>query len=88
MRIRSTSHKELMITSPRVDFVGGEAEVSDEDYALLEPFMSMWGLEDVSYGEQPETPEEKQPKQPSDPPKDVDGTEEQEGDPKGKRSRT
>jgi hypothetical protein len=69
-----------MITSPRVDFVGGEAEVSDEDYALLEPFMSMWGLEDVSYGEQPETPEEKQPKDP-------DGTEEQEGDPKGKRSR-
>jgi hypothetical protein len=69
-----------MITSPRVDFVDGEAEVSDEDYALLEPFMSMWGLEDVSYGEQPETPEEKQPKDP-------DGTEEQEGDPKGKRSR-
>lgn len=69
-----------MITAPRVDFVGGEAEVSDEDYALLEPFMSMWGLEDVSYGEQPETPEEKQPKDP-------DGTEEQEGDTKGKRSR-
>lgn len=80
MRIRSTSHKELLITSPRVDFVGGEAEVSDEDYALLEPFMSMWGLEDVSYGDQPETPEEKQPKDP-------DGTEEQEGDTKGKRSR-
>ena len=69
-----------MITAPRVDFVGGEAEVSDEDYALLEPFMSMWGLEDVSYGEQPETPEEKQPKDPN-------GTEEQEGDTKGKRSR-
>ena len=80
MRIRSTNHKELMITAPRVDFVGGAAEVSDEDYALLEPFMSMWGLEDVSYGEQPETPEEKQPKDP-------DGTEEQEGDTKGKRSR-
>ena len=80
MRIRSTNQKELMITSPRVDFVGGEAEVSDEDYALLEPFMSMWGLEDVSYGEQSETPEEKQPEDP-------DGAEGQEGDTKGKRSR-
>ena len=83
MRIRSTKHKELLITFPSVDFVGGEAEVSDEDYALLEPFMDVWGLEDVSYGEQPE----KQPEEPSNPPKDPDGTEEQESDTKGKRSR-
>lgn len=61
MRI-TCKHPSLLITTPRVEFVDGVAEVDEETLAALTPLLEEWGIDAADIGGEhaetsPEDPE-------------------------------
>nr|DAV95974.1 MAG TPA: hypothetical protein [Caudoviricetes sp.] len=72
MRITCHRHPNLLVTTPRVDFKDGVAEVNEATLAALSPLLEEWGIDAADIGgehaetsespEEPEPPEEETPK--------------------------
>lgn len=72
MRITCHRHPSLLVTTPRVDFKDGVADVDEETLSALTPLLEEWGIDAADIGgehaeaseppEEPEPPEEESPK--------------------------
>ena len=66
MRITCYRHPSLLVTTPRVEFVDGVAEVDEATLAALTPLLEEWGIDAADIGgehaetspEDPEAPKE------------------------------
>lgn len=63
MRITCHKHPSLLVTTPRVEFVDGVADVDEETMAALAPLLEEWGIDAADIGGEhaegaPEEPEE------------------------------
>ena len=76
MRITCHKHPSLLVTTPRVEFVDGVADVDEETLTALTPLLEEWGIDAADIGgehaetspEAPEAPEEPtEPEAPEDP---------------------
>lgn len=70
MRITCHKHPALLVTTPRVEFVDGVAEVDEATMQELAPLLEEWGIDAADIGGEhaetsPEAPEES--KEPTDP---------------------
>ena len=79
MRITCHKHPSLLVTTPRVEFVDGVAEVDEATMQELAPLLEEWGIDAADIGGEhaetsPEAPEA--PKEPADPedPEDPEDT--------------
>ena len=64
MRITCYKHPSLLVTTPRVEFVDGVAEVDEATMQALAPLLEEWGIDAADIGgEHAET----SPKDPEDP---------------------
>lgn len=69
MRITCYKHPSLLVTTPRVEFVDGVAEVDEATMQELAPLLEEWGIDAADIGgehaetspEDPETPEDTAP---------------------------
>lgn len=62
MRITCYKHPSLLVTTPRVEFVDGVAEVDEATMQELAPLLEEWGIDAADIGGEhaetsPETPE-------------------------------
>ena len=63
MRITCHKHPSLLVTTPRVEFVDGVADVDEETMEALAPLLEEWGIDAADIGGEhaegaPEEPEE------------------------------
>lgn len=69
MRITCYKHPSLLVTTPRVEFVDGVAEVDEATMQELAPLLEEWGIDAADIGgehaetslEDPEAPEDPAP---------------------------
>ena len=73
VRITCHKHPSLLVTTPRVEFVDGVADVDEETLTALTPLLEEWGIDAADIGGEhaetsPEAPEEPtEPEAPEDP---------------------
>lgn len=73
MRITCRQHPSLLVTTPRVEFVDGVADVDEETLTALTPLLEEWGIDAADIGGEhaetsPEDPEEPtEPEAPEEP---------------------